>query len=138
MDEETLKEHDRLMKEEERKRKKEVKEELNKQAKEYKESQKAERKSYEEIIKGQEKQKKKLEKEMDQQERQKKRDEDYKSRIGTFVVKVKYEEGDGLIGPVNEIGHFEFLPYKGFVLDNRIDAEFGYKPYEEFLNNEKD
>lgn len=67
-----------------------------------------------------------------------KRDEDYKSRIGTFVVKVKYEEGDGLIGPVNEIGHFEFLPYKGFVLDNRIDAEFGYKPYEEFLNNEKD
>ena len=67
-----------------------------------------------------------------------KRDEAYKNRIGTFIVKVKYEEGDGLIGPVDEKGHFEFLPYKGFVLDNRIDEEFGYKHYEEFLNNEKE
>ena len=67
----------------------------------------------------------------------KKRDEEYKQRIGTFIVKVNYEEEDGLIGPVDEKGHFEFLPYKGFTLETRIDQEYGYKPYEDFLNNEE-
>lgn len=66
----------------------------------------------------------------------KKRDDEYKQRIGTFIVKVNYEEEDGLIGPTNEQGHFDFLPYKGFTLETRIDQEFGYQPYEIFLNNE--
>lgn len=62
-----------------------------------------------------------------------KRNEEYKQRIGTFIVKLNLEEGDGLIGPVGDYGHFEFLPYKGFTIDTRIDEQFGYQPYEDFL-----
>ena len=53
--------------------------------------------------------------------------EGFINNIGAFIVKVDYKKEDGLIGQVNDKGHFDFLPYESFDYRDRLDDSFKIK-----------
>lgn len=50
--------------------------------------------------------------------------EKWKDGFGRYVVKMNYQRGDGLVGEVDDKGHFNFHPYKWLDLKTRIDKIF--------------